>query len=147
MSAIERQPRESVTPELVVRARGITRRLGFRWSVSPGAAAQAGLCTPGAREVSLVLAVEIQRGTGPGRATAVSAALVRDGLASPVEFAGASGTAVGDPETGVLHIDIDGFLHATLREPDAVLYARTPLLARLGLPGGRYEGEGLAGER
>ncbi|MCC6661863.1 MAG: hypothetical protein IT437_13365 [Phycisphaerales bacterium] len=45
---------------------------------------------------------------------------------------------VSDPEGGLDHLDLPGFLHATLRGA-AVVYARTPLLALLPVPGGRYE--------
>jgi hypothetical protein len=144
MSAIGRQPPETGAPELVVRARGASRRLRFRWSISPVAAAEAGLCPPGTRAVALELELKIVRSRGTARAAPASAEIVRDGHGSPIGLPPATGAAITDPETGVMHVDIDGFIHATLRGRCEVLYARTPLLARLGLPGGRYECEGLA---
>lgn len=45
---------------------------------------------------------------------------------------------------GLVHVDAPGVMVATLTRADArrALYARTPLLEALGLPGGRYEPSG-----
>jgi hypothetical protein len=144
MSAIERQHREPAPQEVIVRTRPAARRLRLRWSVSGEAAAACGLTPEGTRQAWLELEVDVQRRDGATRATSVSAAVLFHGRASPVEIAPATGAAITDAETGLTHIDIDGFIHATLRGESDVLYARTPLLSRLGLPGGRYECEGLS---
>lgn len=72
---------------------------------------------------------------------ACRACLVDGPALIPVETPPVGATAVGwtrDAETGLDHLDLPGFLHATLRGAD-VLYARTPILAALSVPGGRYE--------
>jgi len=56
-----------------------------------------------------------------------------------------------DPAFGLLHLEARGVVAATLREhapsnggsPYSLLYARTSVLAELGLPGGRYEATGV----
>jgi hypothetical protein len=143
MSTIEGQHQTTRTPALAVQARGAVRRLRFRWSLSAPAAAAAGLVPGGTREANLELLLDVTPRGGSWRAAAVSAAIEHDGRLSPLESPSGSGAAVLDAETGLLHIDIDGFIHATLRGEEAVLYARSPLLARLGLAGGRYERDGL----
>ncbi len=50
-----------------------------------------------------------------------------------------------DAELGLLHIDADGFVRATIDTSNGtprLLYARSGVLGELGLGGGRYEPEG-----
>lgn len=50
-----------------------------------------------------------------------------------------------DAELGLLHIDADGFVRATIDTSNGtprLLYARSVVLGELGLGGGRYEPEG-----
>jgi hypothetical protein len=50
-----------------------------------------------------------------------------------------------DPELGLLHIDAEGFVRATIDTTNGtprLLYARSGVLGELGLGGGRYEPEG-----
>lgn len=50
-----------------------------------------------------------------------------------------------DEELGLLHIDADGFVRATIDTSNGtprLLYARSGVLGELGLGGGRYEPEG-----
>lgn len=54
----------------------------------------------------------------------------------------ASGRASIVNDDDLLHVDAPGMLSATLRRADLAgrpLFVRTPLLAAMGLPGGRYE--------
>lgn len=93
----------------------------------------------GAAEAAEARAELIDPATGR-RETLAVVAPSRDDLAGPVRCSG---------DGDLHHTEIDGLLSATLRVHQAhhgtpgpsahVLYARTTLLARLGVPGGRYE--------
>lgn len=51
-----------------------------------------------------------------------------------------------DTGRGLVHIDAEGFVHATIDVSNgapSLVYARTGLLGELGLPGGRYELAGV----
>jgi len=71
------------------------------------------------------------------------ATLVDGGRRDRVPLAGAEpGAWSRDAETGLEHLEIPAVLHATYRRGERgvrLLYARTPLLTALGIPGGRYE--------
>ena len=52
-----------------------------------------------------------------------------------------------DASRSMMHIDAEGFVHATVEvsrgEAGALLYVRTPMLTDLGFSGGRYQPEGV----
>ena len=59
---------------------------------------------------------------------------------------GAQGTWIQDSIRGVWHLDIENLLKLTIRltgQTVEALYARTELLARAGVAGGRYEFDGV----
>ncbi len=77
----------------------------------------------------------------------VRAGLTRDGRTSPVPVPqrAAEHTAwTVEPERSLYHLDITGVVSATLaarrdRVEARCLFAATPLIRALGIPGGRYE--------
>lgn len=81
-----------------------------------------------------------------------SARLLADDLDAPRELAPRrNGASVRyDANTDLWHVHADGLLMASLEldgEQGRLLFGRTPLLAGLGLPGGRYEPAGIAARR
>jgi len=108
-------------------------------------------------DLSIELAHDLDGGCNHGQTARVQAVLVAprgSGADLATEFAGGlTGAAFGEWEVDdgehLLHVTLGEpssdtpLLVATLRVNDAgepsVLYARTTLLAHLGLPGGRYE--------
>lgn len=102
---------------------------------------------PGARAAELLIRVE--RLDGAPRA----ALLVRapEQAARVIETFDAPGVEVIRDIRSEIHIECPGVLHATIapgREPGAwrLVYARTPLLDALGVPGGRAEPAGVTAE-
>lgn len=154
MSAMRRSPggspacagesRAAIKIEATARAGPVT----LRWEVSaaalraarPDLPVPAGAAfvrlewrVPGAMRAGLEARAELVDAAG-GRLALAAVAPAPDDLAGPITW-----THDGD----LSHVDIDGLLYATVRwAPSgeaAVLYARTTLLERLGLAGGRYE--------
>jgi hypothetical protein len=124
VSAVNRAPIE-VAPRLGT--------LAVAWTLSRQAAAPAFKhLAPGDGEVELRWLIDLGASS--------STLLVIDGA---VEHRIATGGAAPgwDPETGLMHLHAaagQDELVATLRD-DAVLYARTTVMERLGIAGGRYE--------
>src|SRR5690606_17357704 len=116
------------------------------WRVDAGALRQNGHWEHAGDDVALTLSVVIQDGNARAEAT-LSAGDRARGLRLPRELAAAA-CAVSEAE-GLMHIDAPPLLIATVETGDRgqggrVLYARTGLLAQLGLAGGRYEVAGGA---
>ncbi len=118
-------------------------RLKLRWSISPLAARNAGLAHAH-DEASLLLEIDVHEDRP------IEARLVRAGDSTPVPIEHASAPRIVRDEAGLFHIDIPGVLSATWSEQShggsagpfirqRTLYARTSVLASLGLGGGRYE--------
>ena len=113
--------------------------LVLRWSLSPEAAVAAGLI--GAAEAAEpVLELRLP---WDGPVDGVEAVLVkgeqREGLGLEAAPAGAW---MEDGRSGLRHLDLPGLVRVTARGagPEIeVLYARTEVLGRLGLAGGRYD--------
>lgn len=121
-------------PESVI-PRGAAPFLMLEWSL-PITLTPTGRGEPGRAAEARAEMVNPQTGA---RAVLAVVAPSRDDLAGPVRCT---------VEQDLHHIEIDGLLSATLRiRPGGgdgpasvqVLYARTTLLAQLGIPGGRYE--------
>lgn len=125
---------QPAAPHRPVRVEG-PRAVTVRWTVAR-AALGSRVGAHGRGDVTLELAAT------PSPDGWVCRASLLDGRMSvPLELPAVGGAAhgwVSDPEGGLDHLDLPGFLHATLRG-GAVLYARTPLLALLAVAGGRYE--------
>lgn len=119
----------------------IDATLTVRWSISRSGvrAARPDLPRPEAGEP---VVLEVCAWSVNGRWTC-EAALVDGGrrdavLGRPIE----SGGWLVDAETGLEHLDLPGALHTTCRRTQSgvrLLYACTPVLAALGIAGGRYE--------
>jgi hypothetical protein len=140
MSAIgERESRGSIRL-----SRRPAQRLEFRWVIDPAAAVRAGLCESGAGLVELILCVDVCGAEATAGIRPVRAVLRVGARERSLEWPAGRCACAADRASGLVHVDIEGWLNATVRGEGEVLYARTPLLARLGLPGGRYEGEGSA---
>ncbi|GEM_PF-4763843 len=107
--------------------------LAVSWVISGEAAGPAfRVVSPQAAEVELRWLIDVDRGA--------STLIVADGSA---EHRLAAGTArvEWDGPTGLMHLHAaagQDELVATLRD-ESVLYARTTVMERLGIPGGRYE--------
>ncbi len=126
-------------------------RVSVRWCVEPSAARAA-----------------LEGGTPDGNGAGVSAielSLRRDGCDAGGAWVGQvvvesggerrrvrrrpglSVRCVPDSVHGMMHIDADGFVSATVDVsagvPGALLYVRSPVLADLGFAGGRYEPSGV----
>jgi hypothetical protein len=126
-----------------------TGRLVVCWDIGGGASRL---------EVSVGLC---QRGDAL-RLGAIRAALLAQGAERTIEIPAINpGACLADPHTGLVHIDVPGALHISLRgelefdlsrpapqeAPLQVLFARTTALERLGIEGGRYEVSGCRWER
>lgn len=123
--------------------------LEFAWTLARAPLARAEFpVAPGAgtheRPVLLRLLVELDppgRLAGQGSARCVAAGLTDEDDRVRVDLPGPAAPGTGSWTTGeddLLHVDIDGLLRATLRGT-RVLYAATPLLTALGVPGGRSD--------
>ncbi|MFG0306246.1 MAG: hypothetical protein ACF8Q5_08540, partial [Phycisphaerales bacterium JB040] len=118
---------------------GMTPRcVSVVWGLSAGALRRArpDLLAEGEGSGRMTLRVLIENSGGVWRASAV----LRDpasGLTRVLETdRGDVRVTVGD---GFTHVDAEGLLTASFRSSDgAVVYARTPVLDRLALGGGRY---------
>lgn len=125
-------------------ARPVARlRLVLVWSLSRAAAAGAGLApADGEGEPLLELSAPWPGGQGAD-VRDVSARVIDGGAAQEVKLEVIpSGAWACDAATGLMHLDLPGLVHVTARVRGgsvAVLYARTDLLSRLGLAGGRYD--------
>jgi hypothetical protein len=120
-------------------AQAATPRFAVRWSVSPLAAVDAGLTPAPHAEVCLELdIVEDEE-----QAARVEAWLVCNGKRQMVLIEGTPRGELFRDSSGLVHFDAPGFASLTWSEDAAsgprVVYAKTDLLARLGLAGGRYE--------
>ncbi len=107
----------------------------LRWAIAPRAAKQAGLVTTEAARPPC-LEIELNEGRPP-----IARILVAP-HAREIPIESAAIVRVHRDASGFLHIDLPGLLSATWEERapgPRVIYARTELLARLGIPGGRYE--------
>jgi hypothetical protein len=118
--------------------------LALRWSLSREAAVAAGLVAAAeADEPVLELLAP-----WAGRVEGVRAILVRGGDRDELALEGApAGAWIEDEAGGLRHLDLSGVLRVTARPTDTgveVLYARTEVLGRLGLAGGRYDFVGAA---
>jgi hypothetical protein len=122
--------------------------LALTWSISRAAAVAAGLVAlDGAGEPVLELRVPWDSGSAQGSAE-VSARLLDDGTVHALNLeAVRPGAWVNDPAAGLAHLDLPGLVQVSVRMTDgvvSVLYARTEVLGRLGLAGGRYDFQGAA---
>jgi hypothetical protein len=113
-------------------------RLSLRWSISPHAAARAGLVSSASAVTLEIDVVEsaplVVRIVVSGHERAIAC----DSIAAP-QFA--------VDAHGIHHAEVPGVLSVTWIETAAdvrVLYVRTTILAALGLEGGRYEFAGSA---
>jgi hypothetical protein len=117
------------------------------WSISRAGALACGLVeSPTGPAVRLEVMVP-----APGAAPGHLSARVLDGERSiTLEGPHAYGQWIEDSIRGVWHLDIDRVLKLTIRRTQdgiEALYARTELLARAGVAGGRYEFEGAETRR
>lgn len=116
-------------------------RLLLTWSISPQAAAAAGLVT-GSDPAFLEIEAPWPGDQGP-----VHARVVQGDCSVPLRIAeDYRARWVDDLAASLVHLDIPGVLIATLRldaNEVQTLYARTSLLETLGIGGGRYEFEGV----
>jgi hypothetical protein len=114
--------------------------LVLRWSLSRPAAAAATLVEDQAGPAP---ALEVRLPWGGACAGRVSARLIDGDRTERLALEAAAGGAwTLDDATGLRHLDLPGLLRITARAAAKgveVLYARTELLAGLGLPGGRYD--------
>jgi hypothetical protein len=124
-------------------ARKQAEELVLTWSISRAGAAACGMVQNGA---GLPVRLELRTGAPRRNSRAVITARVVDGDVSTVlPTPEAAGTWIEDSIAGVWHLDVEGLLKLTIRqspEKTEALYARTQLLAKAGLGGGRYEFEG-----
>lgn len=118
------------------------RAVAVRWRIGDAAARAAFGVAPGGATVEIrvsegpggwrgVVAV-----VGPGRDAAGAERVVRETAPAVAWQAG----------SGLIHVDAESLVHATIDVGNGtprLLYARTPVLGELGLPGGRYEPEGV----
>lgn len=113
------------------------QRVCVRWTISPLAAMNAGLCTRPATRVLLELTVQ-----GSDDQVELAAWLRVDGSRRRVDLPVTSSARVTRDPQGLCHLDLPGSIALTWRDgPGAAwpMYARTDLLTRLGLRGGTYE--------
>ena len=118
-------------------------RVEVRWSVSRrslGIHAPEGV----SRMVELTIALSVGAASGQAVVTVTDPASGRSAVLRTLE---APGVELIDDIRSETHIEAPGLLHATVA-PDAtgqwrLLYARTPLLAELAIPGGRSEPAGV----
>jgi hypothetical protein len=111
-------------------------RLIFAWSLSPEAAAHAGLPS-NCDEPRLEIETPWPGTEGPVRARLSSLDSARD-----IQLPPCTTRWICDEQAGLVHLEAPGILHATLRANCTtveVLYARNTVLASLTIGGGRYE--------
>lgn len=118
-------------------------RIEVRWSVARRAL---GVHAPegASRMVDLTIALSVGAAGVQGVVTVTDPASGRPSVLRTLE---AYGVEMIDDIRSEIHIEAPGLLHATVA-PDAtgqwrLLYARTPLLAELAIPGGRSEPAGV----
>lgn len=138
----------------MTRVRGTTnglrvQRVVVRWRVGP-AAARSVFGDPGRGPVEIEFRLSRDAGgggaNGDGRGSWTGEVVLGSDDSSRSIREPASIRVGVVAENGLVHIDADGFVHATIDvtgEAAALVYSRTPLLAELGLPGGRYEPAGV----
>lgn len=130
-----------------LRVAAALREAVVRWAIAAEALpAEFRPQNPGPAEEA-VLEVRI---AAAGGAPFASARLRVGGQERVIEAGGSGGGGAWrhDAETGLEHIDVPGVVNVTLRASGdgaaaELVYARTPLLRRLGLAGGRYEATGV----
>jgi len=140
----------NIGPEVVIRSgvAPVPRQasgLLLAWSISRSAAKACGLVTG---ESGPSVRLEVCIGAPANQSASSLEARVLDGdRASPLATPQARGTWIQDSIRGVWHLDIEGLLKLTIRRTEGLieaLYARTELLSRAGIAGGRYEFEGAS---
>jgi hypothetical protein len=99
----------------------------------------------GEGDAALCIRVTLDERARPRRVCASRATLESaHAVACPIEHAQGPGAWWRDDP--MIHIDVQGLVCATIRarqgEPAKLLYARTPLLAAIGLPPGVYDPDG-----
>jgi hypothetical protein len=123
-------------------------RLEVRWRVSRRAL---GAHAPGGGSRLIELAVQVDGLDAPGAARArvlVTDPASRDARVVEI-FDGVAAEVIPDVRSQV-HVECPGVLHATIAPGDTpdswrLVYARTPVLDALGVPGGRAEAVGVTG--
>lgn len=127
--------RTGIKPAVPARRAAPRRELHLNWSIARDAAVAAGLAVEGNGPVVLRIGVAWKRGVERLTAGLVDGERVREIEVSETRAEWVS-------EEGLVHLDLPGVLRVSVREsPWSVLYARTDLIAALGLGGGRYEFE------
>jgi hypothetical protein len=117
------------------------RSLILAWALSPEAAAAAGVAAPEGEP-----RLEIEAPWPPDR-TALLARIVSDDMVRELPLPGHSVQWITDAAASLLHLEVPGILHATLRlncSAVEVLYSRNLLMPKLNIGGGRYEFQGAA---
>lgn len=120
-------------------------KLVLTWSISRAGAVACGLAR---NESGPAVTLELEADAPFDGATQVSARIIDGGTRQPLALPASSGSWIEDTIAGVWHLDVDEVVKLTIRRKDdgiEPLYARTPLLARAGVGGGRYEFDGIAG--
>lgn len=117
--------------------------LRLRWQISFHAAVAAGLVPAHEPRCPVHLDLTLTP-ADPPRQALVTAHVVTPRRTTPLALERHPQPAIlRDAQEMTLHVDIPGLLHASFSDhpdrPPTPLYARTDLLARLGIPGGRYE--------
>jgi hypothetical protein len=120
--------------------------LALRWSLSREAAVAAGLVEAAASEPAPPAPVlEILVPWDGPTVERVAAAVLDGDRRDEVALEGVSAGVWVSAEDGLRHLDLPGLVRVTARRDGAgatVLFARTELLGRLGLGGGRYDFQG-----
>jgi hypothetical protein len=118
--------------------------LVLTWSISRGGAVSCGL-VESATGPAVRLEIEVPE---PGEHQGAVSGRVLDGeRVIPIEGPHRTGRWIEDSIRGVWHLDVDAVLKLTIRQDGnrvEALYARTELLTRAGIAGGRYEFEGAS---
>jgi len=138
-AAATRRPKAAREQALAAPPAGM--RAAIHWRLDAGALRQNGRWDHTGEDVALTLSIVVEDGIARAEAT-LSAGDRARGLRLPRELAAAA-CGVTEAE-GLVHIDAPPLLTATLDPGDRgqggrVLYARSGVLAFLGLAGGRYE--------
>jgi hypothetical protein len=109
------------------------------WRISEAAARDAGL-VPGASGQVVIEVELLALHRDPGRAT-LRARLVGGSVSTPLALEGDPIATLTTGPGDLRHADAPGVLALTWRDADpaAIVYVRTEILNRLGIPGGRYE--------
>ncbi|MBX3407645.1 MAG: hypothetical protein KF869_12875 [Phycisphaeraceae bacterium] len=115
---------------------------GVRWRISPDALRAYAPAIVNGRSAELT-AAELFIDLDPPRAVLVLISARGDRAEHALPLAAAAPEIVRDEPRGLLHIDLPGVLAMCLRANGdrraALVYAHTPLLAAIGLPGGVYD--------